>query len=107
MMAEERVAVVGMACRVPGAQTLDTFWHNLCDGVDSVGAEGFGRLDELEDFDAAAFGLAETEAALMDPQHRIFLEVAKWALEDAGCDPAATDAQIGVFAGCGSSRYQR
>jgi acyl transferase domain-containing protein len=96
-----------VACRVPGAEDPESLWRNLCDGVDSIGGHGFGRLAALEDFDAAAFGMTAGEAALMDPQHRIFLEVARWALDDVGCDPAGTDAQIGVFAGCGANRYQR
>ncbi|GIH09052.1 hypothetical protein Rhe02_71190 [Rhizocola hellebori] len=104
---EERIAVVGIACRVPGAEDPEALWRNLCNGADAVGEHGFGRLDGLEDFDAAAFGMAQDEAELLDPQHRIFLEVARWALEDASCDPAGTDAQIGVFAGCGANRYQR
>ncbi len=104
---DERLAVVGLGCRVPGAQDPETLWRKLCGGFDAIGEHGFGRLEALEDFDAAAFGMTDSEAALVDPQHRLFLEVARWALEDAGCDPAGTEAQIGVFAGCGADRYRR
>ena len=65
----------------------------------------FGRLDDLEGFDADLFGYPAAAAALLDPQHRLFLEVAWHALEDAAIDPDRDPAQIGVFAGCAPSRY--
>jgi acyl transferase domain-containing protein len=120
------IAVVGLACRVPGADDVARLWRNVVAGVDSVrrlspedvaaagGPVGdpswvpaFGVLDDLEGFDADLFGYPAPEAALLDPQHRLFLEVAWWALEDAGCDPARSEAQIGVFAGCATNRYLR
>ncbi|HET6213251.1 MAG TPA: polyketide synthase, partial [Micromonosporaceae bacterium] len=129
MTGDERIAIVGLACRAPGAPDAPAFWRNVRAGVDSVrrfsaaelAAAGvppqlagdpayvpaFGFLDGLEDFDADLFGYPAGEAALLDPQHRIFLELAWWALEDAGYDPARTVAQIGVFAGCGANRYLR
>lgn len=124
-MNDDRVAVVGMACRVPGAASIPVLWRNLCAGVDSVRryvhgelaeagiasdplwVPAFGHLDELTGFDATLFGYGERDAALLDPQHRIFLEVAWWALEDAGYDPGQGQDQIGVFAGCGANRYLR
>lgn len=125
-MSDDLIAVVGMAARVPGAPDTATLWRNLCDGVDAIRrftpaelaeaglpaddatfVPAFGRLDGLEDFDAALFGYTDAEAALLDPQHRIFLELAWWALEDAALDPARAEAQIGVFAGCGADRYLR
>ncbi|WP_155373802.1 beta-ketoacyl [acyl carrier protein] synthase domain-containing protein [Catellatospora vulcania] len=126
MSEDDLIAVVGMACRVPGAPDVATLWRNLLDGVDAVRRStpaelvaaglpvdgtyvpAFGRLDALEDFDAARFGYTDAEAALLDPQHRIFLESAWHALEDAGLDPArGQTAPIGVFAGCGVNRYLR
>jgi acyl transferase domain-containing protein len=123
---DDRIAVVGVACRVPGAADVLSLWRNLCAGVDAVRrftpaevraagvspddptwVPAFGYLDALTDFDAGLFGYPPTDAALVDPQHRIFLEVAWWALEDAGYDPAQTVSQIGVFAGCGANRYLR
>src|SRR5581483_3270914 len=81
------IAVIGMACRVPGADSLDEFWRNLRDGVESI--------------DAGFFGLSPREAEVMDPQHRLLLEGAWEALEHAGYDPGAYDGSIGVFAGAG------
>src|SRR5262245_13535416 len=113
---DDRLAVVGLACRVPGAPDARAYWRNLCGAVDSLRRSGsgdpaevpvFGALDDLTDFDAALFGYSEEEASLLDPQHRIFLELAWHALEDAGYDPSRAQAPIGVFAGCGANRYLR
>jgi acyl transferase domain-containing protein len=123
---DDAIAVVGMACRVPGAEDVRQLWRNVVAGGDSVrrltpdevaaagGPVGdpswvpaFGVLVGLDGFDADLFGYPAREAALLDPQHRLFLEVAWWALEDAGCDPARSEAQIGVFAGCAANRYLR
>ncbi|MPZ81620.1 MAG: polyketide synthase [Actinophytocola sp.] len=125
--AEDTIAVVGMACRVPGAPDVATFWRNQLDGVDSVrrytGAElresgvddalladpyyvrAYGHLDELTCFDADRFGYTGEEASRIDPQQRLFLEVAVTALADAGHDPAARRATVGVFAGAAANRY--
>ncbi|WP_431930592.1 beta-ketoacyl synthase N-terminal-like domain-containing protein [Micromonospora sp. RP3T] len=121
MSEDDRIAVVGLACRVPGADDAVTLWRNLLAGTASVrrltAADGaptdpdwvpvFGRLDDLAGFDADLFGYPAGAAALLDPQHRLFLEVAWHALEDAGIDPDRDPAQIGVFAGCGPNRYLR
>jgi phthiocerol/phenolphthiocerol synthesis type-I polyketide synthase E len=126
--AVEPLAVVGMACRVPGAADLDGFWRNLAAGVDSVrfstreeqAALGVPAdelddpdfvaaaqvVDGVADFDAGFFGMTPREAALADPQHRMFLELAHTALEDAGCDPARFDGPIGVYAGSGLDDYR-
>jgi amino acid adenylation domain-containing protein/non-ribosomal peptide synthase protein (TIGR01720 family) len=121
------VAIVGMAGRFPGARDLAGFWANLAAGVESirffsdeelraagvaeetlrdpsyVKAKGF--LDEAEGFDAAFFGLLPRDAELMDPQHRVFLECAWEALEDAGCEPTAFAGAIGVYAGASLNTY--
>jgi nonribosomal peptide synthetase protein BlmVIII len=123
----QRIAVVGMAGRFPGAGDVRTFWQNLRAGTVSiarfaaadliaegrdpavvsdprfVGAEGV--LDGIELFDAAFFGYSPGTAAIMDPQHRIGLEVAWHTLEDAGCDPRRYPGTIGVFAGTALSSY--
>src|SRR5207302_7207505 len=63
-------------------------------------------LDDVESFDAYFFGIAPREAALLDPQQRIFLECAWHALEDAGyAAPASRRGPVGVFAGSGTSHY--
>ncbi len=123
------IAIVGMALRVPGARNVDEFWRNLRDGVESIrtfspeelaaSGEDPGRihhpnyvprgaeLPDMEMFDAEFFGLNPKEAAIMDPQHRQFLECAWEAMEDAGRTPTphAHSGPVGIFAGCGMGSY--
>ncbi len=123
----EAIAVIGLGCRLPGASSPDAFWKNLREGVESitfftaeelraagvdaesiddpryVGAKGV--VDEADGFDAGFFGVSPREAALMDPQQRIFLETAWSALENAGYDPRRYSGPIGVFAGSILSIY--
>jgi acyl transferase domain-containing protein/NAD(P)-dependent dehydrogenase (short-subunit alcohol dehydrogenase family)/acyl carrier protein len=120
---DSRIAIVGMSVRVPGARTLDQYWSNLAGGVESITdltvsdliAAGVpdsllqnpdyvrraAQLDGVEWFDAGFFGFNSKEAAVMDPQHRLFLECGWHTLEDAGCDPYTYDGSIGVFGGSG------
>ncbi|MCP4660224.1 MAG: SDR family NAD(P)-dependent oxidoreductase, partial [bacterium] len=120
-------AIVGISCRFPGAEDVDEFWRNLCDGVDSVRtlsdeeltAAGVDRTiwstadyvrasAEIRDpdcFDAGLFDFSPREAEILDPQHRIFLETAWSALEAAGCDPTRFDGRIGVYGGTGRGHY--
>ena len=105
-----------MAGRFPGAPDVDTFWSNLCDGVESIrpfsdddlraagadtGDPAFvnagAQMDGIEAFDAGFFGMNRREAELTDPQHRILLETAWATLENAGYDPADKDRRIGLF----------
>jgi acyl transferase domain-containing protein len=105
------VAIVGAACRLPGAPDLDAFWRLLDSGTDAVStlpADRFaqgpflhprrgepgrsytfaaGHVGDAYGFDAGAFGISPREAAEMDPQQRILLEVALGAVEDAGWRP--------------------
>jgi phthiocerol/phenolphthiocerol synthesis type-I polyketide synthase E len=121
------VAVIGMAGRFPGAGSLDEFWRNLCDGVESISTftdeqlASFGIspstyknpdfvkaapvLDGIDEFDAEFFGYSPREARLMDPQHRLFLECAWAALESAGYPPGHCPALTGVYAGSSLSSY--
>jgi acyl transferase domain-containing protein/acyl carrier protein len=121
------VAIVGLAARFPGARDAAELWRNLYAGVESVSffdaaelaAAGVdpalaadpryvpakGSLADAERFDAAFFGFTPREAEAMDPQHRVFLECAWEALEDAGCDPERAAGRIGVWAGSGPSSY--
>ncbi len=123
----ERIAVVGMAGRFPGAPDLDAFWRNLRGGVESIvqltdeqvrGAgtdpdlvrrpdfvRAAGVLEGAELFDAEFFDLTPRDAELLDPQHRLFLEAAWGALEHAGCDPDTFPGPIGVFAGTNLNTY--
>jgi acyl transferase domain-containing protein/thioesterase domain-containing protein len=127
MIMPSAIAIVGMAGRFPGARNIGQFWQNLRDGVESirslsdtellaagVPAEELSRTDYvrrasvLEDvdlFDATFFGLSPRDAAIMDPQHRHFLECAWEALEDAAHPPQRFNGSIGVFAGSGMNSY--
>ncbi|MER7167172.1 amino acid adenylation domain-containing protein [Micromonospora sp. NPDC000207] len=113
------VAVIGMACRFPGADTPEEFWRHLVDGVDDVGPVPRHRwtpqgdvsrwgsfLDDPMLFDAGFFGLTDTEARLTDPHARLFLEVGYEALERAGyAGPRRHGRRVGVFAAVGESAY--
>ncbi len=123
----EAIAVLGLACRFPGARDAGELWRNLRDGVESIrfftdeeleraGIEPALRrdpryvkaravLDGIELFDAPFFGMTPRVAAATDPQQRLFLECAWEALESAGCDPERPPGAIGVFAGTGLSTY--
>ncbi len=121
------IAVIGMAGRFPGATNVQTFWQNLCGGVESIRVleqhelEALGVdaatsadqhyvraaavMDGIEQFDAAFFGYTPREAELMDPQHRLFLECAWETLEHAGYDPDRYDGAIGVYGGGTTNTY--
>ncbi|SNY87408.1 Ketoacyl-synthetase C-terminal extension [Nocardia amikacinitolerans] len=104
------VAIVGMACRVPGAADLDEFWRLLMAGHDATGDPPPGRqvtrragyLDDIEWFDNDWFAISAREAAMMDPQQRLALEVSVEALDDAGIGyrTRGSDAAV-VFGACG------
>ncbi|WP_244316023.1 amino acid adenylation domain-containing protein, partial [Streptomyces albidochromogenes] len=118
------LAVIGMACRFPGAATPDEFWLNLVNGVSSVGHAPDGKrgwahlwsdagadevrmgwVDGVEYFDAARFGLTDREARRMDPLQRILLSVTAEALESCGHDHASLGAATGVFVGTIASDF--
>ncbi|MDP2081863.1 MAG: type I polyketide synthase [Pseudotabrizicola sp.] len=126
-LSETDIAIVGMAAHVPGAADIGAYWQNLRDGIESIrvldesallaAGESPARiaksnyvpaaavLDGFEGFDADFFGFSPKEAAILDPQHRHFLEVAWEALENAGHPPEKFPGQIGVWAGCGMGSY--
>lgn len=121
------IAVVGMACRFPGARDIDEFWQNLVAGTasfssfsdDELLAAGVAEkdlrnpnyvkvapvIDGIDLFDAAFFGISPREAEILDPQHRIFLETCHVALQRAGYDGCADRRRIGVFAGSRTNEY--
>jgi acyl-CoA synthetase (AMP-forming)/AMP-acid ligase II/3-oxoacyl-(acyl-carrier-protein) synthase/acyl carrier protein len=115
----EAIAIVGMSCRFPGAPTLERFWDLLARGVDAVsdvpldrtqvrasGARSGGFVEGIDRFDAAFFGISAREAARMDPQQRMFLELSWAALEDAGIAPSSLrETDTGVFAGVCTNDY--
>ncbi|MEM8953162.1 MAG: amino acid adenylation domain-containing protein [Verrucomicrobiota bacterium] len=120
---DDAIAVVGMALRVPGADNTDDFWHNLANGTDSIShfdreetenGEHFdhpdfvaakGILNDIESFDAAFFGILPKDARLMDPQQRVFLELAWEAMEHAGYDTERYRGRVGVYAGAYFDSY--
>ena len=125
------IAIIGMACRFPGAPDLDSFWELLREGRDAVrpvpperwsldrwydpdpGKPGktysqwAGWLDDYADFDPAFFNISPREAELMDPQQRQFLMVAWHALEHAGYgDRAVARKRCGIVVGAGAGDYR-
>ena len=113
------IAIIGLACRFPGATTPEEYWKNLCEGVESITffsdqqlvaagvdpslvanpnyVKAAPMLPDVETFDASFFGYSPKDAALMDPQHRLFLEVCWEAFENAGYDPAGYPGKVGVL----------
>ena len=121
------IAIVGMAGRFPGAKNINQFWQNLRDGVESISffsdeelassgidpavisdpnyVKARGVTEDAEWFDASFFGYNPREAEIMDPQHRVFLECAWEALENAGYDAEKYNGLIGVYAGISMNTY--
>jgi acyl transferase domain-containing protein len=121
------IAIIGMAGRFPGAANLREFWRNLQGGVESIGhftenelldsgmpievirhpdlVAAKGILDDADLFDAAFFGISPREAELMDPQHRLLMECAWHALEDAGYDSNRFAGRIAAFTSTGLNTY--
>ncbi|GAA4335825.1 hypothetical protein GCM10023086_68660 [Streptomyces venetus] len=124
---DPRMAVIGMAFRLPGADTPEDLWRIVRDGTDVItrftaeelaaagvpaeeyGAEDFvgasGVLDDIAGFDAQHFAISAREARLTDPQHRMFLECAQHALENAGYPGERDGTRVGVFASTGYHLY--
>ncbi len=124
---ENAVAVIGIACRFPGANNSDEFWNNLKNGVEAISffseeeviksgvseqiakdptlIKAFGVLDNSDKFDAEFFGLSPREAELIDPQSRLFLECAYEALEDSAYDSERVEGRVGVYASASISSY--
>lgn len=120
------IAIIGMAARFPGANTIYEFWKNLKDGKETIHffsdeeldasipdglknnpnyVKARGIIDAPTTFDPAFFGINPKLAELMDPQQRIFLEISWEALEHSGHVPQKYDGTIGVFAGCRFNTY--
>ena len=127
-LARRDIAIVGMAGRYPKAKNVGELWRNLMEGKDCIGdipAERYqlrlrhgnslryrgGFVDAIDRFDSLFFNISPREAEMLDPQERLFLEVAWEAIEDAGYYPetlAQEDGSrnIGVFVGAVWSMYQ-
>ena len=125
----EGIAIVGMACRFPGAPDLNAYWSMLEDGTDAVtdargdagsanvspngpdqGDEGWRRagfIEGIDRFDARFFRVSPLEARSMDPQQRLLLETSWHALDDAGIDPdRLRGSRTGVYTGISTSEYR-
>lgn len=122
---EGSIAIVGMAGRFPGAENVRELWARCVageTGIRSLTEDELAAVDPvvrthpgfvpvtaplagIEDWDPEFFGFGQREAEITDPQHRLFLECAWTALEDAGYDPRAYPGIAGVFAGCGFPSY--
>ncbi len=127
----EPVAIIGMACRFPGAENLDAFWRLLEAGgsgvIEGEPGSGVGRIGELfpdaevqneacrfgayvdgiDQFDASFFRISPVEAQLLDPQQRMMLETSWQALEDAGIDAEGlAGSRTGVYAGISNYDYR-
>lgn len=124
---ESIIAIVGMACHFPGAGNISEYWDNLLNGVESVSrfsneellaagespksiadpnyvnAQPF--LKDFDRFDAKFWGFSPQDAAVTDPAHRIFMEVAYQSLEHAGHTGYDSEGTVGVFASSGASQY--
>ena len=127
----EPIAIVGMACRFPGADGLEAFWNLLESGRSAVSEgdpnSGVGRIgeifagsdsrnrasrfaafiDDIERFDTSFFRISPLEAQYLDPQQRLVLEMSWKALEDAGIDPdGLRGSRTGVYGGITHSDYR-
>ena len=121
------IAIIGMSVRLPGASNLDDYWDLLVNGkeaihfftADELKAAGVpasqindpnfiasrGYLADIDQFDASFFGISPREAALMDPQHRVMMEVAWHAFEHSGYDPDQWDGDCSIFTSAGMNTY--
>lgn len=124
---ETSIALIGMSCKFPDADNPETFWQNILTKKESIHfftpaeliAAGItkqhindpsyvaarGTISDIDKFDAPFFGYSPFEATITDPQHRIFLEQAWAALENAGYSPEQYPGLIGLFAGMADSTY--
>ncbi len=115
------IAVIGMACKFPGADNINEFWNNLLNGVEAISffndeelekggiplnlisnksyVKAVGVINTPETFDAAFFNYSDHEAEIMDPQIRLFHECVWSTLEDGGYNPENYKGRIGLFAG--------
>jgi acyl transferase domain-containing protein/acyl carrier protein len=123
------IAIIGMACKVPGAENVNQYWNLLMEGRSAIGevpqtrwssqdyfdetgktahttyCKRGGFINDPFDFDAMFFGISPREATVMDPQQRLFLEIAYQALQQAGYGGKHRPKDIGVFVGCGQNNY--
>ncbi|NJM81643.1 MAG: hypothetical protein HC844_03380 [Tabrizicola sp.] len=119
------IAIIGMAGRFPGAPTVEALWDGLVSGREMIShftpeeldidpskedpnapyVRARGVMPDADLFDARHFGIPPRDAERLDPQHRILLEVAQTALDDASHDPARFAGKIGIFSGTSQNSY--
>ncbi|MEM6404538.1 MAG: polyketide synthase, partial [Cyanobacteria bacterium P01_D01_bin.116] len=121
------IAVIGLVGRFPGAKSVGEFWENLCEGRESISffsdeeledsgvdiallsnpdyVKASASISDIEMFDASFFGFSPREAETTDPQHRILIECAWKALENAGYEPGSGKNLTGVYVGTNMSSY--
>ncbi|MBR8838802.1 MAG: acyltransferase domain-containing protein [Stigonema ocellatum SAG 48.90 = DSM 106950] len=121
------IAIIAISGQFPGAKDTESFWENIRDGVESISrftdeellnsgialdllnnpnyVKASSVLSDIELFDANFFAYSAKEAEVIDPQQRLFLELAWSAIEKAGYDPQNYDGLIGVYAGVGMNSY--
>ena len=124
---DNEIAIVGYASRFPDADSVEAFWHNIANGVESLRTFSDDELrqtgtsqallenphfvkkgvllDDIDKFDAGFFGFTPREAELIDPQQRLLFECAQQALELAGYGDRSGPRQVGVFCGVMDSHY--
>ena len=124
---QEQIAIIGIAGRFPGARSIDEFWHNIKNGIQSIElltndelltagvkpeelqnpnyVRAYASFTGIDEFDATFFGYSPREAEILDPQHRVFLECAWSALENAGYDSEQYSGAIAVYAGAALNSY--
>src|SRR5579883_41447 len=127
----EPIAIIGMQAYLPDSRNVTEFWEHLAAGDDLIkeipterwdwhknygdakqdtsktNSKWGGLLHEVDKFDAGFFNISSREANLMDPQHRLFLEIVWKTIEDAGYDPLSfSGKEVGVFAGVEFNEYQ-
>lgn len=122
-ISSQQIAIVGLGCRFPGANSPAEFWQLLTQGVEAIAPPSAQRksllakqhiddtpggfLENIDQFDPQFFDILPDEAIAMDPQQRLLLEIVWEALEDAGQVPAAlAERRVGVFIGIADSRYE-
>ncbi|MBZ9609901.1 SDR family NAD(P)-dependent oxidoreductase [Clostridium estertheticum] len=129
---ENDIAIIGMSGQFPKSKNLSEFWENLANGRDCISeipsqrwnieqyydpdpnapgktnCKWMGALEDIDKFDPLFFNISPTEAELMDPQQRLFLESCWSCIEDAGYPPSSlSGSRCGVFVGCGNGDYSQ
>jgi polyketide synthase PksL len=127
---QEPIAIIGMQAMLPQSKDIETFWENIAAGKDLIAeiptarwdsaayygnakndptktnSKWAGLIDDFDMFDASFFNISSREANLMDPQHRLFMEVVWKTIEDAGYDPLTLSGKnIGLFTGVEFNEY--